>query len=156
MALFLSQAGIRMNHIPYKGASQAALGVAGDDVDMAFEGLATVTSLIAGKRVRLLAVSTKAKLPQYPDVPTVAESGLPGFQFESWFTMMVPAGTPKPIIDRLHAEIVKALQDPGVIAQLKAQSLTPRGSTPEELATATRAQLSRYATAMAAAGIKPQ
>jgi tripartite-type tricarboxylate transporter receptor subunit TctC len=156
MALFLTQAGIRMNHVPYKGASQAALGVAGNDVEVAFEGLATVTSLIAGKRVKLLAVSTKAKLPQYPDVPTVSDSGLPGFQFESWFTMMVPAATPKPIIDRLRAEIVKALQDPGVIAQLKAQSLTPRGSTPDELNTAMRAQLSRYAKAMADAGIKPQ
>ena len=156
MALFMSQAGIEMNHVPYKGASQAALGVAGGDVAMAFEGLATVTSLIAGKRVRLIAVSTKTKIPQYPDVPTVSDSGLAGFQFESWFTLMAPAATPKPIIDRLQAEVVKALKDPEVIAQLKAQSLTPRGSTPAELDTAMRAQLTRYAKAMADAGIKPQ
>ena len=156
MALFMAQAGIQMNHVPYKGASQAALGVAGGDVDMAFEGLATVTSLIAGKRVRLIAVSTKTTIPQYPDVPTVSESGLPGFQFESWFTMMAPANTPKAIVDRLQAEVVKALKDPEVIAQLKSQSLTPRGSTPAELDTAMRAQLTRYAKAMTEAGIKPQ
>lgn len=156
MALFMAQSGVQMNHVPYKGASQAALGVAGGDVDLAFEGLATVTSLIAGKRVRLIAVSTKTKIPQYPDVPTVSESGLPGFQFESWFTMMAPANTPKAIVDRLQAEVVKALKDPEVIAQLKSQSLTPRGSTPAELDTAMRAQLTRYAKAMADAGIKPQ
>jgi tripartite-type tricarboxylate transporter receptor subunit TctC len=156
MALFMSQAGIQMNHVPYKGATQAALGVAGGDVTMAFEGLATVTSLIAGKRVKLVAVSTKAKLPQYPDVPTVSEAGLAGFQFESWFTLMAPAGTPKAIVDKLQQEAVKAMKDPDVIAQLKAQSLTPRGSTPEELAALTRSQLERYRKAMADAGIKPQ
>lgn len=155
MALFLSQAGVQMTHVPYKGASQAALGVAGGQVSLAFEGLATVTSLIAGNRVRLIAVSTKDKLAQYPNVPTVAASGLPGFQFESWFTMMVPAATPKPIVDRLNAEVLKALKDPDVVAQLRAQSLEPRGSTPEELGTATRTQLARYAKAMAEAGIKP-
>jgi tripartite-type tricarboxylate transporter receptor subunit TctC len=156
MALFLSGAGVQMTHVPYKGASQAALGVAGGDVAMAFEGLATVTSLIAGKRVKLIAVSTKAKLPQYPDVPTVSDAGLPGFQFESWFTLMVPAATPRAIIDRLNAEVLKALKDPQVIAQLKAQSLSPRGSTPEELGTATRTQLARYQKAMAEAGITAQ
>jgi tripartite-type tricarboxylate transporter receptor subunit TctC len=156
MALFMSQAGLKMNHVPYKGASQAALGVASGDVAMAFEGLATVTSLVAGKRLKLVGVSTKAKLPQYPDVQTVSESGLPGFQFESWFTLMAPAKTPKALVDRLQAEVVKALKDPDVIAQLKAQSLTPRGSTPAELDTAMRAQLSRYAKAMAEAGILPQ
>ena len=156
MALFLSQSGVQMTHVPYKGASQAALGVAAGDVSLAFEGLATVTSLIAGKRVRLIAVSTPEKIAQYPDVPTVSASGVPGFQFESWFTMMVPAGTPKPIIDKLNAEIVKALKDPDVIAQLRSQSLSPRGSTPEELGAATRTQLARYAKAMAAAGIKPE
>jgi tripartite-type tricarboxylate transporter receptor subunit TctC len=156
MALFMAQAGIQMNHVPYKGASQAALGVAGGDVAMAFEGLATVTSLVAGNRVKLIAVSTKDKLPQYPNVPTVSEAGLKGFQFESWFTLMAPANTPKAIVDKLQAEAVKAMKDPDVIAQLKSQSLTPRGSTPEELAALTRSQLERYRKAMADAGIKPQ
>jgi tripartite-type tricarboxylate transporter receptor subunit TctC len=156
MALFMAQAGVQMTHVPYKGASQAALGVAGGQVAMAFEGLATVTSLIAGKRVKLIAVSTKERLAQYPDVPTVAASGLPGFQFESWFTMMAPVGTPRPIIDRLNAEILKALKDPDILAQLKAQSLAPRGSTPEELGAATRTQLAKYAKAMGDAGIKPE
>ena len=81
---------------------------------------------------------------------------LPGFAFESWFTLMAPAKTPKAIIDRLQAEAVKAMKDPDVIAQLKSQSLTPRGSTPEELAALTRSQLERYRKAMADAGIQAQ
>lgn len=154
MALFMAQSGIRMNHVPYKGATQGAMGVAGGDVQMGFIGLATVTSLVAGKRMKLIAVSTKARLPQYPNVPTVAEAGLPGFAFESWVTLMGPAAMPRPIIDRLQVETVKAMKDPEVIAQLRAQALSPRGSTPDELGAATRAQLARYAKVIADAGIK--
>jgi tripartite-type tricarboxylate transporter receptor subunit TctC len=153
MELFSSAAGVKMTHVPYKGAAQAAVGVAGNEVALAFEGLATVTSLVQSKRLTLVAVSTKAPLPQYPGVPTVSASGLPGFEFNSWFTIMVPKGTPKPIIDKLNAEIVKALKDPEVIEQFRSQGLTPRGSSPQELATATREQLARYAALIKSAGI---
>ncbi len=153
MALFASSAGVQMTHVPYKGASQAAVGVAGGEVAVAFEGLATVTSLVASRRLKLLAVSSKAPLAQYPGVPTVATSGLPGYQFESWFTIVAPAGTPKAIVDRLNAEVLKALKDPEVIEKFRAQGLTPRGSSPQELGTSTREQLSRYATLMKNAGI---
>ena len=153
MALFTSNAGVQMTHVPYKGASQAAVGVAGGEVAVAFEGLATVTSLLASHRLKLLAVSSKAPLAQYPGAPTVASSGLPGFQFESWFTIVAPAGTPKAIVDRLNAEVLKALKDPEVIEKFRAQGLTPRGSSAAELGVATRDQLSRYATLMKNAGI---
>jgi tripartite-type tricarboxylate transporter receptor subunit TctC len=83
-------------------------------------------------------------MPQYPDVPTVSESGLPGFEFNSWFAMMAPAGTPSAITHRLASEVQKALADPEVREKLNALGLTPRGSTPEELGTATRAQLAKY------------
>ena len=154
MALFASQAGIQLTHVPYKGASQAALGVAAGDVPVAFQGLATVATLARGGKLRLVGVTTPAPLAEFPGVPTVAESGLPGFQFNSWFTIVAPAGTPKEIVSRLHAEIVKALADPDVRAKLKDQGLTVRGSTPEELRTATRDQLARYAKLMREANIK--
>jgi tripartite-type tricarboxylate transporter receptor subunit TctC len=83
-------------------------------------------------------------MPQFPDVPTVSESGLPGFEFNSWFAMMAPAGTPKAIVNQMAAEVKKALDDPEVREKLNAQGLTPRGTTPEELGTATRAQLAKY------------
>ena len=154
MALFASNAGIQLTHVPYKGATQAALGVAGGEVQVAFQGLATVTGLVKGGKVRLIGVTTKNRLPQFADVPTVAESGLPGFEFNSWFAVMAPAGTPKEIVARLSAEIAKALTDPEVQDKLLAQGLTARGTTAEELGTATRAQLARYAQLFKSANIK--
>jgi tripartite-type tricarboxylate transporter receptor subunit TctC len=144
MALFASQAGLQMKHVPYKGATQAAMGVAGKEVDAAFQGIATVSSLIKAGKVRLVGVTTPARMPQFPDVPTVSESGLPGFEFNSWFAMMAPAGTPRNILNTLAAEVQKALADPEVREKLNAQGLTPRGTTPDDLGTAMRAQLAKY------------
>ncbi|MEO7336920.1 MAG: tripartite tricarboxylate transporter substrate-binding protein [Caldimonas sp.] len=156
MALFASEAGVTLNHVPYKGATQAALGVAGGDVAVAFQGLATVNSLIKGDKLRLLAVSTPKRLPQYADVPTVSESGLAGFEFNSWFAVLAPAGTPGEIVARLNAEIVKALADPVVRDQLIAQGLTPRGSSADELGSATKVQLAKYAALIKKADIKAE
>lgn len=153
MALFAANAGVTLTHVPYKGATQAALGVAGGEVPLAFQGLATVTSLVGGNKLKLLAVSTKNRMPQYPNVPTVSESGLNDFQFNSWFTIVAPAGTPKEIINRLNAEILKALNDPEVQEKFNAQGLTPRGSSPQELAAATKDQLARYGQLIRNAGI---
>jgi tripartite-type tricarboxylate transporter receptor subunit TctC len=154
MALFASSAGITLTHVPYKGASQAALGVAAGEVPVAFQGLATVTGLVRGGKARLIGVTTPAPLAEFPGVPTVASSGLPGFQFNSWFTVMAPAGTPKEIVARLNAEIRKALADPEVRDRLRDQGLTVRGTSPDELAAATREQLARYGRLIREAGIK--
>ena len=154
MALFASAAGIRLTHVPYKGASQAALGVAAGDVPVAFQGLATVAALARGGKVRLIGVTTPAPLPQFPGVPTVSDSGMPGFEFNSWFTVMAPAGTPKEIVTRLNQEIQKALSDPEVRAKLLDQGLTVRGTSPEQLGALTREQLARYAKLIREAGIK--
>ncbi len=156
MALFASTAGIQLTHVPYKGATQAALDIASGQVPVGFQGLGTVASLVRGGKLRLVGVSMAQRHPQFPDVPTVSESGLPGFRFNSWFTLMAPAATPREIIGRLHAEVVKALAIPDVREKLAAQGFTPVGSTPEELATATREQLARYAALMKQAGIKSE
>ncbi len=156
MALFAAEAGIQLNHVPYKGATQAGIGVAGGEVALAFQGLATVNALIKGQRVKLLGVAAPARLPQYPEAPTVGESGLAGFSFNSWFALLAPAGTPTDIVARLNAEVVKALADAGVRQQLIDQGLTPRGSSAEELGHATRAQLAKYAALIAKAGIKAE
>ncbi len=154
MALFASTAGIELTHVPYKGATQAALGVAAGEVQVAFQGLATVTGLIRGGKLRLIGVTTRNRLAQFADTPTVGESGLSGFEFNSWFAVMAPAGTPKEIVARLNAEIAKALTDPEIQEKLFAQGLTVRGSSAEELGTATRAQLARYAQLFKQANIK--
>ncbi|MGH8765415.1 MAG: Bug family tripartite tricarboxylate transporter substrate binding protein, partial [Burkholderiales bacterium] len=154
MALFASTAGITLTHIPYKGATQAALDVAAGQVPVAMQGLATVATLARGGKLRLIGVATPRRHPQFPEVPTISESGLPGFEFNSWFAIMVPAGTPKDIIARLHAEVVKALADADVHEKLIALGLTPRGSSPEDLRKATADQLAKYARVMKAAGIR--
>ncbi|MGE5094678.1 MAG: Bug family tripartite tricarboxylate transporter substrate binding protein [Betaproteobacteria bacterium] len=156
MALFASSAGIQLTHVPYKGATQAAMGVAAGEVPVAFQGLATVAGLVRGGKAKLIGVATPAPLPQFPGVPTVAASGLPGFTFNSWFTIMAPAGTPKEIIARLHGEIMKALADPDVRAKLTDQGITVRGTTPDELAAATREQLARYQRLFREAGIRAE
>jgi tripartite-type tricarboxylate transporter receptor subunit TctC len=156
MALFANQAGINVTHVPYKGATQAAVGVAGKEVDAAFQGIATVNSLVQAGKLRLIAVSTPKRMAQFPTIPTVNESGLAGFEFNSWFAMMAPAGTPKTIIDQLHKEITKTLADPEVQNKLIAQGLTPRGLSPDELGKAMRIQYAKYGKLIKDAGIKSE
>jgi tripartite-type tricarboxylate transporter receptor subunit TctC len=154
MALLASKAQLQMLHVPYKGATPAAVAVASGEVDAAMQGLGTVTALIQSGKVRLLAVSTPKRLAQYPNVPTVDESGLPGYFFNSWFAMVMPAGTPQPIIDRLHGEMLRALADPPTRERLVGFGLTLRGSSPDELGTATRAQFELYRKLIQDHGIK--
>ncbi len=144
MALFASRAGINALHVPYKGATPAAVAVAAGEVDATFQGLGTVTSLIQANKVRLLAVSSSKRLAQYPNVPTVDESGLKNFFFNSWFAMVVPTGTPKDIVDRLNSEMRKALADPETRDKLVALGVTLRGSSAQELGVATKAQFEMY------------
>jgi len=144
MALFASQAGVQMQHVPYKGATQAAIGVGAGEVLTAMQGISTVKPLIQSGKVRLIGVTTPKRMAQFPDVPTVSESGLPGFEFNSWFAMVAPKGTGREITRRLAEEVKRALEDPEVKGKLDAQGLTPRGTSPEELGSATKAQLSRY------------
>lgn len=143
-----------MSHVSYKVATQAAMGVAGNEVNAAFQGVATVNSLVRAGKLRLIGVTTPRQMAQFQDVPTVSESGLPGFEFKSWFALMAPAGTPKAIVQALHLETAKALADPEGREKLLAQGLSPRGNSPNELARDMRAQLSRYAVLIKQAGIK--
>ena len=156
MALFAANAGIQLTHVPYKGATQAATDVAAGQVPVTLQGLGTIATLVRGGKLRLLGVAMKARHPQFADAPTISETGLPGFEFTSFFAVTAPAGTPKDVIAKLHAEVVRALADPEVREKLNAQGLTPRGSTPEELGTITRDQLARYARLIREAGIKAE
>ena len=156
MALFASTANISLTHVPYKGATQAATDIAAGQVPVGMQGLGTVATLVRAGKLRLIGVGTPQRHPQFPDVPTIGESGLPGFTFTSWFAIVAPAGTPKDIIVRLNAEIVRALAAPDVREKLVAQGFTIRGTSQDELASITRAQLARYAKVMKEAGIKAE
>ena len=154
MALFAASAGVQMTHVPYKGATQAATDVAAGQVPATLQGLATIASLVRGGKLRLIGVPMKARHPQFADAPTISESGLPGFEFSSFFAIVAPAGTGREVVARLNSEVVKALADPDVREKLNAQGLTPRGSSADELGTITRDQLARYAKLIKDAGIK--
>jgi tripartite-type tricarboxylate transporter receptor subunit TctC len=153
MAMFASTAGISLTHVPYKGATQAATDVAAGQIPVAFQGLGTVTALVRGGQVQLIGVTTQKRLAQFPDVPTVSESGLPGFLFNSWFAILAPAGTPKEIIAKLNAEVLKALADPDTRRKLDDQGLAVLGSSPEELRVFTGDQLAKYAKLIQEMGI---
>jgi tripartite-type tricarboxylate transporter receptor subunit TctC len=144
MAMFASNAGIELTHVPYKGATQAATDVAAGQIPVGFQGLGTVAALVRGGQLRLIGVCTPKRLSQFADVPTIDESGLPGFVFNSWFAMLAPAGTPKEIVSRLNAEVLKALGDADVRRKLEELGFAVRGSSPEELGTMTRDQLAKY------------
>lgn len=153
MAMFASGAGISLTHVPYKGATQAATDVASGQIPVGFQGLGTVAALVRGGQLRLIGVTTEKRLPQFPDVPTVSESGLPGFLFNSWFAMLAPAGTPKDIIARLSAEVLKAVGDPEVRHKLEDLGFSVRGTSPDELGVLTQQQLAKYARVMKEMGI---
>jgi len=153
MAMFASAAGISLTHVPYKGATQAATDVAAGQIPVGFQGLGTVAALVRGGQLRLIGVSTSARLAQFPDVPTISESGLPGFTFNSWFAILAPAGTSTEIIARLNAEVAKALADVEVRRKLEELGFAVRGTSPEELGAMTREQLAKYGRVIKAMGI---
>ncbi len=154
MELFISRAGVKVTHIPYRGATAAALDTASGQVNVSFSGMPTVFTLIKGGKLKLLGVASPKRSPLFPDVPTVAEAGLPGFEFTSWFGIVVPAGTPRDIVARLNAEVVKAVSAPAAREKLVAQGFTVLASSPEELDRTTRDQLDRYGKLFKQAGIK--
>jgi len=153
MAMFASAAGISLTHVPYKGATQAATDVAAGQTPVGFQGLGTVAALVRGGQLRLIGVTTEKRMSQFPDVPTVSESGLPGFFFNSWFAIVAPAGTPKDIIARLNSEVVKAVADLEVRRKLENLGFAVRGSSAQELGNMTREQLAKYARVIKEMGI---
>ena len=130
--LFRRRAGIDLLPVPYKGGPEATAALLGGQIDSLFAITSTALPHIAASRVRALAVTSRARSPLLPNVPTVAESGMPGFEAVTWFGFAVPTGTPRPIIDRLNVEIGKALAMPDIKQKLSAQGIDVAGGTPEQ------------------------
>lgn len=155
-ALFAAHTGIDIKHVPYRGASQAALDVAGGQVDVTFQGIATVASLAKGGKLRLIGVMADRRHPEYPDTPTLKEVGINGFDFSTWFSLQGPPGLPREITNRLRNEAVKALADPEIKDRFAALGLGANGSTPEELVAVVKEQLARYGKAIRDNNIKAE
>jgi tripartite-type tricarboxylate transporter receptor subunit TctC len=150
--LFKSMAGIDIVHIPYKGAGPALTDLLGNHVSIMFDNLPSSTGYIKEGRLRGLAVTTAERAASMPELPTMAESGLPGYETYTWNALFAPAGTPPAVIERLNAEAVKAVQDPEVKARLAEFGATAVGSTPDELAAHVQAELAKWAPVVKASG----
>jgi len=156
MEAFKAATGVYLTHIPYRGATQAALDVIPNQVQAHFSAVSIVLPYIKSGRMRALAVPSASRSPLLPEVPTMAEAGVPGFEWRTWASLVVPLGTPKPIVDRLHAELEKALASPDVREKLISQGLEPVGGPPEQVTQWTQAGLKRMAEIVKRAGITAQ
>jgi tripartite-type tricarboxylate transporter receptor subunit TctC len=153
MEAFKAATGIYLVHIPYRGATQAALDVISNQVQVHFSAVSIVQPHIKSGRMRALGVPSPKRSPLLPEVPTMAEAGVPGFEWFTWASIVLPVGTPKPIVDRLNAEVVKAVNAPDVREKLIAQGLEPIGSPPEQVTQWTQAGLLRMSQVVKRAGI---
>ncbi len=152
--LFKSMTGIDLVHVPYKGSGPAIIALLAGEVDVFFDGLGSSMPQIQAGKFRALAVTTAKRNKALPDVPTVSESGVPGFDVYTWFGIFVPAATPKPIIQRLNAEFVKALRAPDVTARFEALGYDIVGSTPEQLDALVKSEIARWGKVVKEAGVK--
>ena len=154
MALFTSMAGIKLVHVPYKGGAPQVTALVAGEAQVSFATIGTVINQIKAGKLRALGVGSAKRTKQLPDVPTISESGVPGYEMNPWIGMFVPAGTPKPIIDKLNAEINKAFATQDVIQKLEAQALDPWTSTPEEFNARLKADYEKYGKLIKLTGAK--
>ncbi len=154
MEMLRVDAGINIVHVPYKGLGPAFSDVLGGQVPMMFTGVSNVVPYMKSGRLRVLAIGSPKRSATLPEVPTVAEAGVPGFDFDSWTGYLVPIGTPKEIIAKLHADITRTLTQPDVREKLIALGFDLVGGTPEALATLIRNDIARFGKLIKAAGIK--
>lgn len=152
--LFDTMAGTRMVHVPYKGASLAIVDVLSGQIPMFFTTMASVRPHLLQKRLKALGYATPQRHPSWPDIPTIAESGFPGYEMNTWYALFAPAGTPRPIVDRLHAETVKAAAAPDVVKRMAALDLDLMTNTPEELAAYIARDYERVGKAVKATGLR--
>lgn len=154
--LFKLSAGVDIVHVPYKGSSQAITDVIAGQVQIWFINLLPAMPHVRAGRIRALAVTGARRSPSAPDIPTVAESGLAGYETTSWHGVVVPARTPNAIVKRLHAELAKIARQPELRELLGAQGADVIGSTPEEFAAVIRDESAKWARVIRTAGIKPE
>jgi len=154
--LFAVQAGVELVHVAYKGSPQIMTALLSNEVQIYFNVPISSLSLIRAAKVRPIGVSTPERLAILPEVPTIAESGLPGYEAIAWNGILAPKNTPRAIVDRLQREIVAALKSPEVKTQLEAQAIDAVGNTPAEFGKIMRADIAKWAEVLKRAGIQPE
>ncbi len=154
MELMKLQTGANLTHVPYKGSSQAIAELIAGQTAVAFDTPAVTVPFIRSGKLKVLAVTSPRRSALFPEVPTVAESGLPGFESGAWYGLLFPAGTPRPIVLRLNEELNRITKQPDVIEKLVAIGVEPRSSTPEEFAEVIRNDYARWGRVIREAGIR--
>ena len=154
MALFAQMAGIKLSHVPYKGGAPAAISISSGETQAQMGTIGALLQQIKNNRVRPIAVTSDYRVETFPQIPTVAESGVPGYEFTAWIGALGPAGLPKPIVDRLNGDIHKILKMPDVAEKLKAQTLDPMFMSPEQFAKRLRSDYDKYEKVIKLTGAK--
>jgi tripartite-type tricarboxylate transporter receptor subunit TctC len=153
-ALFNIEARVDVVHIPYKGAAPALTDLIAGQVQLSFQTLPSVGGNVKSKRLKPLAVTSARRASTYPEVPTAAEAGLKGFEVSAWYSILVPAGTPRPIIDRLNGEILKALKQKDVVDRLQAEGAEVAGTSPEDFGEFMRRETAKWGRVVKLSGMK--
>jgi tripartite-type tricarboxylate transporter receptor subunit TctC len=146
--------GIDIVHVPYKGTGQSVPALLGGQVSLLYAALPSIAGHLKDGKVKMLALSAAKRSPQTPDVPTVAESGIPGYEFVAEIGMLAPAGTPRDVVNRLAGEVAKAVKQNDVVQRFSQLGIDPVGSTPEAYAAANKADYAKYAKIVKATGAK--
>ena len=154
--LLKSMAKVDITHIPYKGAGPMLIDLIGGQVQMGFDNLPSTIGHIRSGKVRAIAVTTPKRSPVAPEIPTMAESGLPGYEVSAWFGLLAPAGTPKAVIDALYGNVAAILKQPEVVKQLFELGAEPGGNTPEAYAKQIAADVEKWKKVVAATGVKAE
>jgi tripartite-type tricarboxylate transporter receptor subunit TctC len=153
MAMLNTMTGTRMVHVPYKGGGPAGIAIASGETQAMIATIGSLIPHLSAKRVRPLGVTSEKRVAQYPDVPAIAET-VPGYEFTAWVGVFVPARTPRPIVDKLNAELQKALSAPEVTKILTSQTLDPMHMTPEQFAQRLKSDYDKYAKVIKESGAK--
>jgi tripartite-type tricarboxylate transporter receptor subunit TctC len=151
-ALFESLAGVDLVHVPYKGSAPLLTDVLAGRVDATFDSFTVYEEHIKSGRVRALAVTSRMRMAALPQVPTLAEAGLPDYEVSNWLGVLAPAGTPKEVVTALHAAVIRAMADAGMKRQLTALGIEPAASTPDEFSALIRSEIPRWARLVKASG----
>jgi len=154
--MFQKLAGVTLNHVPYRGDTPAIADLVAGQVQLAFLSIQPLIPQVKAGKLRALAITSGTRSPAMPDLPTVAESGLPGYDIGTWWGLLAPAKTPGPVVERLAASMRKATAVPAVKERFAAGGIAAQSNTPQEFAAMIRSEVGRYRELAAAAGVKPE
>jgi len=154
--IFKSMTGVQMTHVPYKGNAQATADVVGGHITMIFDGMSSSLPFVRSGRLRALAITTAKRATAIPEVPTVAEQGVPGYDVGSWVGLLTTGGTPKPVVDKINRDLVKVLQTPEMRERIAGIGLDPVTMAPGEFSAYIQSEIRKWVGAIKAAGIQPE